>query len=411
MLLTIMAGAAVLLNNLSLNSVYTNSDTRAASVDKSIVAANTNFGIRLLKEMRREQGAGNIFISPLSVSIALAMTYNGANSSTREAMGRVLGLDEMSDDAVNVGYQQLIESLLSVDKDVSLSIGDSVWVRSTLAPAVNTDFTDTLSRYYRSSIYSRPFDSSTVEEVNSWVSRETNGKISKLLDNIGPDNVMFLINALYFKGAWVNEFDAALTQQADFTVLDGSTVKVDMMRRDGGYSYFGDDVVQIARLPYGRDKIAMYVFLPAEDSSLESFAAGLTGDSLDTYLGKLSNTELELQLPKLRLEYGKVDLRDALTILGMGVAFDSETADFGRIADVRPERLYLAFVDHKAVIEVNEKGTEAAAATNAGMSLTSVPARTTFSVNRPYMFFIRDDRSGSILFSGSVTDPTVQISP
>lgn len=407
----IMVGAGVLLNNLSLNLAYANSDARAASVDKSIVAANTNFAIRLLKELQSEQSGRNVFTSPLSVSIALAMTYNGANSSTREAMGRVLGLDGMSDDAVNAGYQQLIESLLSVDNDVNLNIGDSVWIRSTFAPAVNAEFTDTLSRYFRSSVYSRAFDASTIDEVNSWVSGETNGKISKVLDSIDSANVMFLINAIYFKGGWVDEFDATLTQQADFTTADGSTVKVDMMRRDGGYSYFGDDVVQVARLPYGRDKIAMYVFLPAEGRSLESFVSGLTSDGLDTYISKLSNTELELQLPKLKLEYGKVDLKDVLTALGMGVAFDSESADFGRIADVRPERLYIAFVDHKAVIEVNEKGTEAAAVTDVGISLTSIPVRTPFIVNRPYVFVIRDDRSGTILFSGLITDPTIQTSP
>ncbi len=407
----LIGGLGALLNELTPNSAYARSDNVAESVDTSIVVANTEFGIRLLKELQSEQSARNIFISPLSVSIALAMTYNGANSSTREAMGSVLGLGGMSDEAVNVGYQQLIESLLSVDKDVSLNIGDSVWIRSTLAPAVNADFTNTLSRYYGSSVYSRAFDSSTIDEVNSWVSRETNGKITQLLDSIDSDNVMFLINAIYFKGGWVNKFDVALTQKADFTTADGSTVKVDMMRRDGSYSYFRDDLVQVARLPYGRDKIAMYVLLPTEGGSLESFVAGLTVDSLNSYFSKLSNTELELQLPKLKLEYGKVDLKDALTTLGMGVAFDSESADFSRIADVRPERLYVAFVDHKAVIEINEEGTEAAAATNVGISLTSMPMRTRFTVNRPYMLVIRDDRSGTILFSGLVTDPSTQTSP
>jgi serine protease inhibitor len=411
MLIVMMGGAGILLNYLSLNLVYANSDAKAASVDRSIVAANTGFAIGLLKELQGEQTGRNTFISPLSVSIALAMAYNGANSSTREAMGRALGLDGMSDDAINVGYQRLIESLLSADRDVSLNIGDSVWIRSTFAPAVNAEFTDALSKYFGSSIYSRPFDASTVDEVNSWVSKETNGKIDKILESIDSHNVMFLINAIYFKGGWVDEFDAALTQQADFTTADGSVVKVDIMSREGGYSYYGDEAVQVIRLPYGRDKIAMYVFLPAEGSSLESFVSGLTRDSLETYLGRLTNVEIELQLPKLKLEYGKTDLKDALTALGMGIAFDSGSADFGRIADVRPEHLYLAFVDHKAMIEVNEEGTEAAAATNVGISLTSLPVMAAFIVNRPYMFIIRDDRSGTILFSGLITDPTVKASP
>jgi serpin B len=406
-----MGGAGVLINYLSPSLAYGNSDSKALSVNKSIVASNTDFAVRLLKELQSEQSGKDIFISPLSVSIALSMAYNGANSSTREAMGSVLGFSGMSDDAMNTGFQQLIESLLNVDKDVSLNIADSVWIRSDFASSVNPVFTNTLSNYFRSEVYSRPFDTSTVSEVNSWVNKETNGKISQLLDKIDSQDMMFLINAIYFKGGWVDKFDPTLTQSASFTTTDGTSVQVDMMSRGGSYAYYGDDNVQVARLPYGRDKIAMYVFLPAEGSSLESFTTGLTGDSLDAYFSKLSNTELALQLPKLKLDYGKVDLKDALTNLGMGVAFDSNSADFNRIADVRPEHLYIAFVDHKAVIEVNEQGTVAAAATNVGISVTSMPIRTSFIVNRPYMFVIRDDRSGTILFSGLISDPTSQNSP
>jgi serine protease inhibitor len=410
-----MGGVGVILNNLSPSLAYAESDAKAVNVNKSIVVANTGFALRLLTELQREQEGKNIFISPLSVSIALAMTYNGANSSTRDAMGSVLGLQGMSDDAVNSGYSDLIGSLLSPDSDVSLNIGDSVWIRSGFAQAVSPTFTDTLRKYYGSGVYSRPFDSSTVDEVNSWVDRETRGKINKILDQINSDNVMFLINAIYFKGGWVDEFDESATRLLDFNPADGgaagSIVKVDMMSNDGSFYYYGDGEVKIARLPYGRDKIAMYVFLPAVGNTLESLMAGLNEEKLNAYFPKLSKTQLELQLPKLKLEYGKVDLKGALTNLGMGIAFDRNLADFGRIADVRPERLYIAFVDHKAVVEVNEKGTEAAAVTNVGISITSIPMRTPFVVDRPYMFVIRDDRSGTLLFAGLISDPTQRTSP
>ena len=410
-----MGGVGVILNNISPSLAYAESDAKAVKVNKSIVVANTGFALRLLTELQREQEGKNIFISPLSVSIALTMTYNGANSSTRDAMGSALGLQGMSDDAVNSGYSVLIESLLSADSDVSLNIGDSVWIRSEFAQAVSPTFTDTLRKYFGSGVYSRPFDSSTVDEVNSWVDKETRGKINKILDQIDSDNVMFLINAIYFKGGWVDEFDESATRSADFNTADGgatgSIVKVDMMNNDGSFYYYGDDEVKIARLPYGRDKIAMYVFLPVEGNTIESLMAGLNEEKLNAYFPKLSKTELELQLPKLKLEYGEVDLKDALTNLGMGIAFDSNSADFGRIADVRPERLYIAFVDHKAVVEVNEKGTEAAAVTNVGISVTSIPMRTPFVVDRPYMFVIRDDRSGTILFAGLISDPTQRTSP
>jgi serpin B len=410
-----MGGVGVILNNLSPSLAYAESDAKAVNVNKSIVVANTGFALRLLTELQREQEGQNIFISPLSVSIALAMTYNGANASTRDAMGSTLGLQGMSEDAVNSGYSDLIESLLSADSDVSLNIGDSVWIRSGFTQAVSPTFTDTLRKYYGSSVYSRPFDSSTADEVNSWVNKETRGKINKILDKIDSDNVMFLINAIYFKGGWVDEFDESATRSVDFNTADGgatgSIVKVDMMNNDGSFYYYGDDEVKIARLPYGRDKIAMYVFLPVESNTIESLMAGLNEEKLNAYFPKLSKNELELQFPKLKLEYGKVDLKGALTNLGMGIAFEGNLADFGRIADVRPERLYIAFVDHKAVVEVNEKGTEAAAVTNVGISLTSIPMRTPFVVDRPYMFVIRDDRSGTILFAGLISDPTQQTSP
>jgi serpin B len=320
----------------------------------------------------------------------------------------------MNDDTVNIGYSQLIESLLNTDSEVSLNIGDSVWIRSGFAKVITT-FTDTLRKYYGSGVYTRPFDSTTMDEVNSWVDRETRGKINKILDQIDSDNVMFLINAMYFKGGWVDKFDESATHTSNFNTADGSAegsiVKVDMMSNNGSFYYYGDDKVQIARLPYGRDKIAMYVFLPVKGNTLVSLMAGLNEEKVNAYFPKLSRTELGLQLPKLKLEYGKVDLKGALTNLGMGIAFDSNSADFGRIADVKPERLYIAFIDHKAVVEVNEKGTEAAAVTNVGISVTSMPMRTPFIVDRPYMFVIRDDRSGTILFAGLISNPNQLKSP
>jgi serine protease inhibitor len=410
-LLLMMAGAGVLLNFLAARLAYADSDAKAAAVDASLVSANTGFAVRLLKELRSSQSGGNIFISPLSVSVALTMAYDGAGTTTKDAMAQTLGIEGMSDDEIKAGYLNLLESLLKADSSVALNIGDSVWIKDSLAPSVKTTFTDDLSKYYLSEVYTSPFDGSTVADVNSWISKATNGKIAKMVDKIDSGTVMFLINAIYFKGDWVDKFDESQTRKADFTTADGSTVQVDMMVREGSYAYYGDEKVKMARIPYGRDKIAMYVFLPAEGSSLEEFTSGLTGESLDAYLSRLFVNKLNLQMPKLKLEYGKVDLKDALTNMGMGIAFDQGAADFSGIADVAPDRLYIQFVDHKAVVEVNEQGTEAAAATNVGIGVTSAPVTTSFVVDRPYMFVIRDDRSGSILFSGLISDPTQQVAP
>ena len=215
-LLLIMGGAGVLLNFLSAGLAYADSDAKAADVDASLVAANTGFAVKLLRELQMSQQGSNVFISPLSVSVALSMAYNGANTTTKQAMAEALGFEGMSDGEVNAGFKTLIESLENADKDVSLNIGDSVWIRSRFADSVKPTFTDALSEYFMSEVYVRPFDGSTVTEVNSWIEDETNGKITKMVDDIDAEIVMFLINAIYFKGAWVDKFDAALTRVADF---------------------------------------------------------------------------------------------------------------------------------------------------------------------------------------------------
>jgi serine protease inhibitor len=410
-ILLLMGGTGVLLNYFNQGLAYAESDAKAQTVDSSVVNANTGFAIKLLKELAIEQKAKNIFISPLSVSIALAMTYNGANTSTREAMAKTLGLEGMSTKEVNTGYQQLLGSLENADDQVSVTIGNSVWIRESFASGVKQVFTDALKQSYHSEVYSRTFDPSTVNEVNSWVEKETNGKINKILDKIEPENVMFLINAIYFKGNWVDKFDERATRLDGFTTSEGKQEQFEMMHNVGKYSYYSDNEVEIARLPYGRDKIAMYVFLPHKGVDLNSYVTNLELNVFENYFAKLSKIELDLQLPKLKLEYGKIDLKNSLTNLGMGVAFDPHRADLSGIADVRPENLYIAFVDHKAVVEVNEKGTEAAAVTNVGISVVSMPLRVSFTVDRPYMFLIRDDRSGSVLFTGLIENPLQKISP
>ena len=411
-LILALLGGVFMLFTSNPNLAYAESDKIAQAVDKEIVSANTGFSLRILKELQQEQKGKNIFISPLSISLALAMAYNGANATTKEAMAKTLGLEGMGDEKINSGFRDLVESLKNADSSVTLSIGDSTWIRSSLVPQVNPGFTKVLESYFGSSVYSRNFDDpKTITEINSWVSSQTNGKIGKIIDQIDSEMVMFLINAIYFKGDWTKQFDVSKTKPGDFTTPSGNVVKTDMMQSEGNYSYYADDKVQVVRLPYGRDKIAMYVFLPREGVYLDQFLQGFDENDLNSCLKKLSSSQLELQLPKLQLEYGKVDLKDALTKMGMRVAFDRNAADFSGIANVRPENLYIAFVDHKAVIDVNEKGSEAAAVTNVGIGVTSVPVQVPFIVDRPYLFVIRDDRSGSILFMGKIIDPTQRASP
>jgi len=394
---------------------YAESDALAAKVDTSIVSANNGFALRLLAELQFEGRGSNVFFSPLSVSTALAMTLNGAGGSTRTDMAKTLGLEGMPLEAVNSGYRDLLASLDGADAGVTLSAADSVWADSGFQQYINKAFTGALSTYYGADFYSRPFgDPATVAFINAWVSGKTNGRIDKLVDSLSPMDVMVLLNAVYFRGDWTNQFDATKTAPAAFHLEGGGNVTVSMMHTketDISLSYYAGDGYSVARLPYGRDKIAMYVFLPEDKVPLaamltdqEFLNRGISGASAET-------AKLTLSMPRFRVEYGVKRLNQALTNLGMGVAFDPYAADLSGIGRVPGENLYIGFVDHKAFVDVNERGTEAAAATSVGIRVTSVPATIPFDVDRPFLFVVRDDRSGTILFMGAITDPTQAASP
>jgi len=392
---------------------YATSDEKASSVDEGLVDANTRFAFRIFKELMIEDEGKNIFISPLSISTALTMTYNGAEGSTKDAMSETLELGDMKIADVNEGYLNLIESLEGADKQVNLEIGNSVWIDEEFEPRVYTTFTEGISTYYEGELFTRNFgDTGTIDDINSWISDKTNEKIDKMIEQIDPDVVMFLINAIYFKGDWTNKFDAAKTSKDDFYLPDGETVQPDMMSTSGDFYYYSGEGLKVARLPYGRDKIAMYIFLPSKAVSLESFIGNLNQPIFDDYVSRLHRvSDLKVKFPKFKLEYGKKRLNDALSKLGMGVAFDMRAANFSGIAPTDQENLYIDFVDHKAFIEVNEKGTEAAAATVVAVAVESAPMEATFYVDRPFFFVIRDDRSGTILFMGNIVNPLQSVSP
>jgi serpin B len=227
-----------------------------------------------------------------------------------------------------------------------------------------------------------------------------------MLERIDSSDVMFLINAIYFKGDWVSPFDESATRPGVFHLADGSTAQANYMYQTKNYQYQKGDGFTAARLPYGRDKVAMYVLLPDESSNIDALAGTLTQQKLDEIFSRFRDHKLAVQFPKFKVEYGTKRLNSALTRMGMGVAFDKANANFNGIAPVTPSsNLFINYVDHKAYVDVNEKGTEAAAATVISIGVTSAPVVTQFKVDRPFLFMIRDDRSGSILFIGVIMNP------
>jgi serine protease inhibitor len=389
-----------------LNAAYAASDERAFSVDTRLVSANTQFAFNFFRELVAEGTNKNLFISPLSISLALTMIYNGAEGTTRDAMAKTLNFGNMNLEEVSQAYLNLIESLENVDQAVKLLIGNSVWMKSEFEPLVKASFTGRITTWYNGEMFTRDFGNpQTISEINGWVDKSTEGKIQEIIKEIDPELVMLLINAIYFKGEWIVKFDEAATQKQDFFLPEGNPVQVDMMSASGNFSYYSGQNCQVARLPYGRDKIAMYIFLPSEEVPLDSFVANLNQTTHDEYISRLHPIDnLSVNLPKFKVEYGVKRLNTILKKLGMEIAFTPYEANFSGIASTAPGNLYISYVDHKAIVEVNEQGTEAAAVTSVGIGLTSAPP--SFVVNRPFFFEIRDDRSGSILFMGKIFSPT-----
>ncbi len=381
-----------------------------SEISPALVQANNRFGLKLFANLRDADATGNVFISPASVAIALAMTYNGAGGETQQAMSRALELNGLSLDQVNQSYAALLQTLATADPKATLSIANSLWGRQDIA--FRQDFLERVRLFYQAEVSARDFgDPATVDAINAWVSEKTNRKITRILDRISDDAILFLINAIYFKGAWVKAFDPQVTREQPFILLDGSQKQVRMMSRSGAFSYLRGEDFQAVSLPFGapdtESRFSMYVFLPDESSSLDALTARLTAEQWATWMGQFGWSEGFLAMPRYTLEY-EAGLNTALNALGMGVAFDPQRADFGPMVDLRPENVFISNVMHKTFIDVNEEGAEAAAVTSVEMGVTSAreePERFTMIVERPFLVAIRDDQSGALLFIGAIVSP------
>ena len=377
------------------------SDELAGSVDRNLVSANTGFGFDIFKELILEDKDKNIFISPLSILLALAMTYNGAVGDTNLAMAEALGFKGFDLEELNSGFNDLMISIKNADSDIELAIANSIWHK--LGFKAKEDFIERNRKYFSSEVNEIDFAApEAVDTINGWIEEETRGKIDKMLSEIPADAVMYLINAIYFKGNWTYPFDENLTSDDDFYLLDGSTKKVPMMSQEENFGYYDGDNFSAVKLPYGQEKMAMYIILPDEGVSLDSVTSSLDADKWNEIKESFYGSQVSLTMPKYKMEYGIKLLNDALAELGMGIAF-GPGADF---SGINPD-IFISKVLHKAVIEVNEKGSEAAAATVVEM-VTSMPVVEEiieFRVDRPFFFVIADDRTGSILFMGKVVEP------
>jgi serine protease inhibitor len=378
------------------------------STDSKIVAANNKFGFKLFSELLKKDSGKNIFISPPSISFALSMTYNGANGTTKEDMAKALEIKDLSLEEANKENNALIRTLINLDDQVKLDIANSLWGRKGIE--FNPTFIKNNQDFYKAEVASLDFASpEAAKTINQWVSDNTQKKIEKIVDDkIDPSTLLFLINAIYFKGSWTEKFDKTLTKDRTFTLSDGKTKQHPMMERSSeDFKYYKGDTFQAVSLPYGKEKMSMYVFLPNKESNLTTFYKNLTAENWQKWMNQFSKKQGQVVLPKFKLEY-ESSLNDALKALGMATAFDMEKADFKNMF-AKSIQAYISEVKHKTFVDVNEEGTEAAAVTSVEVRATSaMPGQPfQFVADHPFFYAIRDSQTGTVLFMGTVTEPKV----
>lgn len=387
----------------------TGTPTGQLRVSAPFANQTTQFAFDLARQINTQDGtAKNLFISPLSLHILLGMLLNGANGQTAAEIQKTLRLDAQTLAEANATYQNLRLNLPAVDPAVTLQLANSVWYRNTFAVAQS--FQDVLKQTFDADVRAKDFSNpATVGEINAWASDKTNGKITKVLDQIQSDNVMFLLNALYFKGDWKARFDPAATLDMPFTLATGEQKTVRMMRQETNLRRAFRPGYVAFELPYGSDKYAMTILLPAAalgstastPPSADALLQTLTPDEWNQVQQAMTVSRMDIGVPKFTLNYA-VTLNGALRALGMPTAF-TDRADFTKINP--GGGVLLSFVRQDTFVAVDEQGTEAAAVTTGGLTTTAIGAGPTLC-DRPFVFVIHEKTSNTVLFVGKIADPT-----
>jgi len=371
--------------------------------EQQLIQADNRFAIKLLKEAdtQTRDTLPNLFVSPLSAAMALAMTYNGAAGTTATAMDTTLELAGMSLPDVNQGNQSLIALLRGLDRQVQFQIANSIWYRKGLA--VEQPFIDANRTYFDAQVEGLDFTAATAAQtINAWVDQQTHGLIKQIVeDPIPPGVLMYLMNAIYFKGEWTRQFDKQRTAPQPFHLQDGSTVSVPTMTYGAEVPIrrASTPIGTVIDLPYGGAAFSMTIVLPRDSLGVDGVLANTTIDDWNAWIAALDTSVTGLYIPKFKLE-NNLTFRTTLAALGMGIAF-TEFADFSGMH--QGGGLMLTDVKHRTYVDVNEEGTTAAAVTAVVVGPTSVPP--TLRVDRPFVFALRENLSGTILFMGVIRHP------
>jgi serine protease inhibitor len=374
----------------------------------SVILASNEFAFDFFRAtLQNDSDQNNKLISPLSIYLALSMVYNGADHATKESMEAALRLKGIDIKSLNDLCNTLITSLPDEDNRVQLSIANSIWYRQNNYQPFPA-FLNTVQNDYIASIRPLNFDDpNAVTTINKWVSDKTNQKIPSVLQSISPDDLMFLINAIYFNGSWKYAFKPSNTTNDVFYLSDGTTKTTPFMKQKISTKIFADNSFEMIELPYGGgNSFSMYLLQPVnQQQSLESFALSLNENILKDAINKMDSLSMDVQIPKWEYAYEIQNMKPELSKLGMGIAF-SDLADFSKIYDPAQVNVHISKAIHKAYIKVNEEGTEAAAVTVIGTGYTtSIPSLPVFKLDHPFLYTIVEKQTGAVLFLGIVNDP------
>jgi serine protease inhibitor len=373
-----------------------------------LVTASNEFGFGLLKKTDSLTEDKNVFISPFSALQALSMTYNGANGQTKTEMANALGFSGYTDTEINEYNQSLSNALLEADSKVELEIANSIWYRTGFN--VLSNFININQNYFDAEVNEADFtDAQTVTDINNWCSEKTHEKIPEVIRTIPENAVMYLINAIYFKGTWQYAFDSTKTTETIFYKEDGTTVLHNQMALETELNYYSSDNFQLVELPYGDGQFNFVVVLPKNDLTVSDLIQSFNKESWGNAIENTAKTKLVVMMPKFKFEFNGM-FNTPLESMGMPTAFSPDDADFTNIN--QNGDLYISTVLQKTYIDLNENGTEAAAVTIVGVGTTSegpgTDEATYFIADRPFLYAITEKSTGAILFIGKMMDPAIE---
>ena len=368
-------------------------------------SANNQLGFHLLSKVDPDDH-GNIFISPTSLLMALSMVYNGADGETKEEIAKALQVEGVEVADLNKANASLMSKLHNRSKDVELNVANSIWLNDHFH--FQDQFKENTEDYFNAMIQEIDVnDRDAGDTINNWVKKATNEKIDEIVDSpLNPNLASILINAIYFNGNWTHEFKKELTEDRPFHLEDGTTKDVLTMTLNEKLAYMENEHIQAVTLPYGdEENMSMNVILPKEDTGLEKVISLMDSGTWNVWQEELTSQEGTVMLPKFQLEY-EITLNNSLEKLGMKTAFDKEKANFQKMLQ-EDQPLWISEVKQKTFLDVNETGTEAAAATSVQMETTSAPIGQPFimEINRPFIIMITDHSTDTILFMGTISNP------